>query len=71
MEKHPTTGSFNLQNISSQDYHRMIQSEDFPSSLTASQKERIKELYSKGHTFDAVRKLANLMQGTKPGKTTL
>ncbi len=74
MERHtPSTNSFNLTNFSSADLHKMIQTDDLPLYLTSNQKERIKELYKQGHTFDSVRKLKGLIedQSTRPGKTTL
>lgn len=63
-----THNSFNLENASSQDLHSIIQSGDFPSFLNSFQRDRIKELYSKGKTFDAIRKLQSLIdsQNSKP-----
>jgi hypothetical protein len=60
--------SFNLQNASAQDLHEMVQSGNFPSFLTPNQTSRIKELYSGGKTFDAIRKLKTLIedQNSKP-----
>lgn len=73
MEKPQHTGSFNLQNASSQDLHTMIQSGNLPSFLNSFQRNRIIELYKSGDTFGAVRKLQGLIeqQNTKPGKSLL
>ncbi len=72
MERHPSTNSFNLTNFSSADLHRMVQNDDMPFFLTSNQKERIKELYGKGHTFDAIRKLKGLIEDQGlPKKTFL
>lgn len=57
-----------MENLTSADIHAMIRNGDFPSYLQSKDKERIKELYEQGKTFDAVRKLQGLIdnQNSKP-----
>lgn len=65
------TNSFKLtdmNNLTSQDLHKMLQDGSLPSFLTTNQRERLKSLYESGKTFDAVRKLQGLIdsQNSKP-----
>jgi hypothetical protein len=54
--------SFELKkDLSAADLHEMIKNDNFPSFVTPLCRQRIKELYERGNTWDAVRNLKTLI----------